>query len=280
MRSQIGNVDRQDACPTMRRCRVWKPTGKTVGYGNPTYGFVAVVLLMFATACGAQELTGEEILKKEDENRSDSEITISEMTIVHKSGAKRVRKIKAWMKGDDYTLVRFLSPANVKGTGFLSVKEDDWLYLPALKKVRRIATKEKGGSFMGSDFSYDDVGGGSVIEDYDAELLGVEEYEGQNCYVLELVPKNPEDISYSKLKRWVDRDSFCSMKIEYYDKHGELLKVMYSSEFEEMKEFWVTKRIEMQNVQKGSKTIIVVEETELNPEIPGEMFTTRQLERQ
>jgi len=241
---------------------------------------LVMVLLIFAPSSEAQELTGDEILKKEEGNYADSEIMISEMTIVHKSGAKRIRTIKVWIKGDDYTLVRFLSPANVKGTGFLSVKDDDWLYLPALKKVRRIATKEKGKSFMGSDFSYEDIGSSSLVEDYNAKLLGIEEYEGHDCYVLELIPKNGEHISYSKLKRWVNKDNFYSMKTEYYDKHGELLKIMYSSEFEKIEEFWIAKRMEMRNVQKGSKTIIVFKEVQLNPEIPDRLFTTRQLERQ
>ena len=241
---------------------------------------VAIALLIFAPSSGAQGLTGDEILKKIERNRPNSEISVSEMTIIHKSGAKRVRKIKAWAKGDDYILVRFLSPANVKGTGFLSVKDDDWLYLPALKKIRRIATKEKGGSFMGSDFSYDDIGGGSWVEDYNAKLLGTEKYEGHNCYVLELIPKKPKDISHSKLKIWVDKENFYSVKTEYYDKHGDLLKIMHSSEFEKIKGLWITKRLEMQNVQKGSKTIIVLKEVQVNLKIPDRMFTTRQLEKQ
>jgi outer membrane lipoprotein-sorting protein len=240
---------------------------------------LAIILLIFAPSISTQDLTGDEILKKEEENRLDSVIMVSEMTIVHKSGAKRIREIKSWMKGDDYTLVRFISPANVKGVGFLSVKDDDWLYLPALGKVRRIATKEKGGSFMGSDFSYEDVGGGSWVEDYNAKLLGTEKYEGHDCYVLELLPKDPEDKSYSKLKRWVDKENFYSMKTEYYDKHEDLLKIMYSSEFENIEGIWIAKKIEMQNVQKGSKTIIISKEVQLNPEIPDSMFTTRQLER-
>ncbi|MBC8462122.1 MAG: outer membrane lipoprotein-sorting protein [Deltaproteobacteria bacterium] len=238
-----------------------------------------MVLLIFTLSSVAQELTGDEILKKEEENDPDTEINITEMTIFHKSGSKRVRVIKSWSKGDDYILVRFISPANVKGTGFLSVKDDDWLYLPALRKVRRIATKEKGGSFMGSDFSYDDIGSGSSVEDYNAKLLGTEKYEEHDCYVLELVPKDPKDISYSKLKRWVDKENFYSLKTEYYDKHGDLLKILYPSKFEKIEGFWKTKRMEMRNVQKGSKTIIVFKEVQLNPDIPDSMFTTRQLEK-
>ncbi len=78
----------------------------------------------------------------------------------------------------------------------------------------------------------------------------------------------------------MDKENFYSMKTEYYDIHGDLLKIMYPSGFYRIEEFWIPKRIEMQNVQKGSKTIIVVKETELNPKITDDMFTTRQLERQ
>ena len=238
-----------------------------------------MVLLILAPSSNAQDLTGNEILKKEDENSPDSQITINEMTIVHKSGAKRIRTIKSWMKGDDSTFVKFLTPANVKGSGFLSLNDNDWLYLPALRKVSRIATKDKGGSFMGSDFSYDDVSGYTWEEDFNTKLLGTEKYKEHDCYVLELVPKKPEDMSYSKLKRWVHKENYYSMKAEYYDLHGDLLKILYSSGFEKREGLWVTKRNEMQNVQKGSKTIIVMKETEVNPEIPDKMFTTRQLEK-
>ncbi|MCK5242656.1 outer membrane lipoprotein-sorting protein [bacterium] len=236
-------------------------------------------LLLFAASANAQEVTGNEILEKEEVNRPYSTIMISEMTIIHKAGAKRVRKMKIWMKGDDYILVRFLSPSNVKGTGFLSVKDDDWLYLPALRKVRRIAGREKGKSFMGSDFSYEDVGTDSLADKYNARLLGIEKYAERDCYILELLPKDTKGAIYSKQKRWVDKTRFNQMKTEYYDEHGDLLKVAYVSEVKEIKEFWMTKKIEMQNVQKGSKTIIVEEEVEVNPEIADKMFNTRQLER-
>ncbi len=254
-------------------------SGKIKNMGVMGFGLV-MGLLIFTASAGAKELTGNEILEKEEANRPDSEIMINEMSIVHKSGAKRIRKIKIWMKGDDYTLVRFLSPANLKGTGFLSVKDDDWLYLPALRKVRRIAGKEKGKSFMGSDFSYEDVGTDSLADKYDAELLGIEKYAERDCYILKLVPKDTKAAIYSKQKRWVDKARFNQMKTEYYDEHGDLLKVMYLSEVEEIEGFWLSKRMEMQNVQKGSKTIIVEKEVKVNPKISDKMFTTRQLERQ
>ncbi len=240
---------------------------------------IFVMLLLFVISIEARELTTSEILKLEDENSPNSEITISEMTIFHKSGSKRVRTIKAWMKGEDSTFVRFLSPANIKGTSFLAVNDDDWLYLPALKKVRRIATSDRGGSFMGSDFSYDDVGGHSWEEDFNSKISGSEKYNEHDCYILEHTPQNPEDISYSKIKRWIDSKNFYPLKTEYYDIHGDLLKVLYSSEFEKSEEFWITKKMEMRNIQKGSKTVIVIKETEINPDIPDKMFTTRQLEK-
>jgi len=240
---------------------------------------IITVLLIFVPLSNAQDFTGNEILEKEDENQPNTQIMVSEMTVVHKSGAKRVRTIKVWVKGDDSTFVRFLSPANVKGTSFLSLNDNDWLYLPALKKVRRIATKDKGGSFMGSDFSYDDVGGMSLVDDYNAKLLNTEKYKDRDCYVLELFPKNSTEVTYSKQKQWIDKENYYSLKTEYYDLHGDLLKVLYSSNIEKVDGFWVTKRNEMQNVQKNSKTIIVTKEIHLSQRIPDNMFTTRQLEK-
>ena len=248
---------------------------------NFTITMISIItaLLIFAASSNAQDLTGNEILKKEDKNRPDSQISITKMTIIHRSGAKRIRTIKSWIKGDDNTFVKFLTPANVKGTGFLSLNDNDWLYLPVLRKVRRIATKDKGGSFMGSDFSYDDVGSMSLIEDYNARLLTTEKYKKRDCYVLELIPKNSSEVTYSKQKQWIDKENFYSFKTEYYDLHGDLLKILYSSNIEKINGFWVTKLNEMQNVRKGSKTIIVTKEIQVNPEIPDKMFTIRQLEK-
>ena len=226
-------------------------------------------------------LSGDEILKKVEENTQvgDTRLTVSEMIIVHKTGAERVMEMKIWMKGDDYLLVRFLSPPEIKGTGVLVVGNDMWLYLPALGTVRQIETQEeKEGSFMGSDFTYADAGSGSMTEDYDAELLTTEEYEGRDCYILELTPKDPEETSYSRLKLWVDKEYYYSVKTEYYDEHGDLLKVSYESEIERVEDVWVTKRMEMESVQEGSKTIIVTKEIELSPEIPDEIFTIEYLQ--
>lgn len=243
-------------------------------------GLLGMTILLFSGGRAlAEELTGDEIIRRMEEHRADSMITVSEMTIVHRSGARRVRKMKTWMRGDDYVKVRFLSPADVEGTGFLSVGDDSWLYLPVLRSVRRIAAREKGGSFMGSDFTYEDVGGGFLLDDYNATLLGTEEYEGHYCYVLKLLPKNPEDVSYSKLMVWVEKENFYLIKVEYYDKHGNLLRVLSSSEFEKIDELWIPKRMEMQNKKEGGKTIIVLKEIEVNPAIPNRIFTTRQLER-
>lgn len=245
---------------------------------------VALLLLGSLTVVAdfAQTQTsGEEILQMVEANTQtgSTRITVSEMIIVHKTGAERVMEMKIWMKGDNYLLAKFLSPPEIKGTGVLSVGDDIWLYLPALGTVRQIETQEeKEGSFMGSDFTYGDTGGGSMTEDYTAELLTTEEYEGRDCYILGLTPKDSEKISYSKLKLWVDEEHYYSVKTEYYDEHGDLLKVLYELDIERVEGVWVTKRMEMENVQEGGKTIIVTKEIELNPEIPDETFTIEYLQ--
>jgi len=240
-----------------------------------------VILCLGWSKLSAKELTGQEILNKVDRNATpNTQIMAAEMTIINRQGAKRIRKVKIWMKGDDYTLAKFLYPADIKGTGFLSAKDDQWLYLPVLRKVRRIASKQRNESFMGSDFSYDDVARSSLGKKYNAKLLSVEKFEKDTCYVLELIPKDLKDLNYSKLKTWIKKENFYSVKTEYYDKHGDLVKIMQNSNIEKIDDFLIATTIEMQNVQKESKTILVFNQIQLNSKISDEVFTTRYLERQ
>lgn len=223
-------------------------------------------------------MTGNEVLKRVDENATPrTQISTAEMTIIHRSGSKRVREVRIWMKGDDHTLVKFLSPADIRGTGFLSVKNNNWLYLPVLKRVRRIAGKERRGSFMGTDFTYEDISEPSFSKKYSARLLSTQKYNKRPCYLLELLPKG--ETSYSKLRLWVDKENFYPVKTEYYDSHKKLLKIRYILEVVKIKGFWIAKRVEMENVQKESKTLIVFKDIKVNPEIPSYVFTTRYLER-
>lgn len=246
---------------------------------------ILTVFLAFSWGVQATEMAGSEIIAQVDQMmQSDSKIMQERMIIANAQGQQRTREIQAWNKrspGGDNMLIRFLAPADVSGTSFLMTGDDMWLYLPALGKVRRIAGHARKGSFMGSDLSYEDMeslGSTGFSSDYTARLLGSGESGGEAVYVLELLPKAPET-TYQKLNLWVSQGTFLPRQIEYYDNGGKLLKILTTSDIREVEGRWVAGRMEMQNIQIQTKTILEITDVEFQVEIDDSIFTTRSLER-
>jgi len=208
------------------------------------------------------------------------------MTLTNKSGQTRVRKIQQYTKqiGDiEKSIMFFLSPADVKNTSFMnwsydSDKSDDqWIYLPALKKVKRISSDSKSDYFMGSDFTYDDLGDRKPSEDTHT-ILREETIDGENCYVVESVPKD-EDYMYSKTITWVNKTTFIGVKKEFYDEDEELLKVLSITEYKKIKDYWIIVNQEMKNVQKNHKTTITLSNIKVDIGLGDTRFTQRAMER-
>ncbi|MCK4818695.1 outer membrane lipoprotein-sorting protein [bacterium] len=241
-----------------------------------------------------QNLTGREIMEKADEENETDDSTYLLTMEIRRDSSKRVRKMKMWIKsdeqGNDRSLIRFRWPPEVKGTGFLTIEhsdrdDDQWLYLPALKKVRRIASSKKGGSFMGSDFAYADIGGGD-IDDYHYKLIGSEVIDGKDCYVIEETPateKIKKDEGYGKRVTWIRKDIFYRAQVKYYDRHGNYLKIMKMSNFTKIEEadVWIAMHVVMTNEQKkGNETVIAYDEIEVNTGIADDFFTQRYLTKE
>jgi len=173
----------------------------------------------------------------------------------------------------------------VRGTGFLTweyddpaIEDDRWLYLPAMKKVRRISgSSAKKENFMGSDFTYDDMGGRNVDEDRHS-LLREEEVDGYECWVLESVPAE-EDATYSKKISWIRKDALTPVRVEFYDRMGSLMKTLQASGITREGEFWTTGKLEMNNHQRNHRTIITIDQIDYNQEMNEAMFTVPALER-
>lgn len=248
---------------------------------------VAILLLNVVFSVGVMaKMTGEEILDKVDkEMDSDSRDFILDMTIVNKNGQKRDRKITIKTKGDNKGLVKFLAPGDVKDTALLTREENGnenmWLYLPSIGNVNKIASHSKSGNFMGTDFSYNDidmVGGSNYKNDYNSELIGEEKINGDLCYKLTAVPTK-ESINYSEMKMWVRKDDFMPLKLKFYDSDGNLHKRMINKNYRNIDSHLTPETITMEDVQKGSKTILKLKEVKYNVELPDSIFTTRYLTR-
>ncbi len=173
----------------------------------------------------------------------------------------------------------------MKGTGFLTWdydeigKEDDkWLYLPAMKKTRRISgSSAKKDYFMGTDFTYDDMGSRNVNEDTHT-LLREETIDGQLCWVVESLPKDRRDI-YSKKISWIRQDCLITVKVEYYDRLNKLHRQLILSDIKQVAGFWLAQNLHMTNVQTDHQTIITIENPEYNVAAAENLFTVAKLEK-
>ena len=237
----------------------------------------------------AQEnLTGRDIMLRADERPDgDDRKSVMHMTLINKRGKTRERTILSYSKDygpDTKTLMYFQQPADVKGTGFLAweyedaSKDDDrWLYMPALKKVRRISGSSKNDYFMGSDFTYDDMGDRAVDEDTH-QFLREESFEENLCWVVESIPKE-DDYMYSKVIYWIRQDAYIAAKIEYYDRQGKLMKTLTCPDVRQTRGFWTIYQFKMDNFQEKHQTILEMEEIEYDTGIEDNMFRVSNLER-
>ncbi|MCK5137098.1 MAG: outer membrane lipoprotein-sorting protein [Bacteroidales bacterium] len=253
-----------------------------------TTAIIAMIIAIgFSPEVTGQILTGKQIIEKVyNRPAGDDQTSDLTMTLINKSGAQRVRKIKQFTKdlGDvEKSIMFFLSPADVKNTSFMSwsydsdQSDDQWIYLPALKKTKRISSHSKNDYFMGSDFTYDDLGDRKLEADTH-KLLREETMDGKECYVIESVSKD-EDYMYFKTLVWVDKSNFLGVQKEFYDEDEDLLKILTIKEVEKISGIWVIINSEMKNVQKNHKTTIILSNIQINTGFAASKFTERMMMR-
>ena len=219
----------------------------------------------------------------------------AKMVLINDKGQTRERRSTtvAKLQGngiDSKLLIKFDLPADIKGTGFLQVEhseadDDLWIYLPALKKSRRLVANNKKDSFVGSDFSYGDILLPKV-DLYRHTLLRAETIDGHGCYVIESIPQDDvvkRSYGYGKRITWVRKDNFLESKVEYYDIAERLLKTQMATDHmlvERDKPRWIALKREMSNNQTGHKTNLHFSHVEPGISVADDTFTTRYLERE
>lgn len=235
-----------------------------------------------------EELTGKKIIENVYYRPTGEDATSNlTMTLMNSRGDERVREIKQFSKDygkEEKSIMFFISPADVRNTSFMNWSydeegrdDDQWIYLPALKKVKRISSDSKSDYFMGSDFTYDDLGDRHPSEDTH-ELIREEKIDGEDCYVVESIPKE-EDYMYSKTVTWVSKDKWIGLKKEFYDEDGDHLKNLTVENYGKIDGFWTILHSEMHNIQKDHKTIMKLKDVKLNTGIDDNMFTERMMKR-
>ncbi len=261
-----------------------------------TIAVAVIAVLSVGQTKSAYAITPVEIMEKNFmvQKVSDTKTTTT-MTLTNKSGQTRVRKTQGVTKLepngiDNKRMTRFLEPADVKGTVSLlnehSDKDDDiWIYLPSIKKVRRLVSSNKKDSFVGTDFSYGDVIGHKVNE-WTHKLLKEEDLDGKSVYVIESLPRDAAikaNSGYSKRVNWIQKDNFVTLKGLQYDEAGELVKETKFGHFNNVdpaKGKWLTGELTVKNVQTEHTTFIKVDSLDYNKGVQDDFFTTRYMEQQ
>ncbi len=258
----------------------------------PTIFVLAFAGAVLPAIGAAAEMSGRDIVGRLDEMGPVRDFQADlEMRIISRSGQERQRLMNITTKkredGGRMTLIRFSSPAMVKDTAYLSItkpgaEDESWLYLPALGKPKRIATGERNGSFMGSDFTYADIGL-LKIDNYRHTFLRSERFEGEDVFVVESVPVSEavrRADGFAKKTWWIRKDTYTVAKTEYTDLSGKLLKVLRGSAVAELSAgAWLATVMEMKNLQTGSRTIVTFRNIKADTGVGDEYFSVSQLAR-
>jgi len=246
------------------------------------------MVLLTTSSLLAGDLTGRQIIENVYNRKTPkSQEAILKMTLVNKQGKERVRKIKQISKdfGDvEKSIMFFMTPADVRNTSFMNwsytkkgKSDDQWIYLPVIKKVKRISSDSKSDYFMGSDFTYDDLGDRKLDADTH-KLLREEKFKGETCYVVESKAKD-SDYMYSKTVTWVIKGKNIGLKKEFYDEDGEHLKTLFVEKYEKIGDYNIITESVMKNIQKKHKTVMSLSKIKVDKGVSDKKFTERMMKR-
>lgn len=254
------------------------------------YVLLALMLLSPLVMAETAEEKGMVIALETDNRDKGWQDSYAEMKMVlrNRHGKESVRQIRVTnleVEGDgDKGLTVFDEPRDIKGTAFLSYShslepDEQWIFLPALKRVKRISSSNKSGPFMGSEFAYEDISSFEIPK-YSYLYLRDELLEGMDCYVLELRPQYAHS-GYTKSHIWIDKSEYRVQKIDYYDRKDSLLKIQRFSDYQlYLDQYWRAHTMTMENQQNGKSTTLHWSNFKFKTGLTDDDFKKNDLKRQ
>ena len=244
--------------------------------------FISTFLLLIATvSLFAQDINIEEIVRKADEKfrgtSSKGEMTM----IIERPSWSREVSMKNWTLGNEYSLIYITAPAKEKGQVFLKRDQEMWNWVPNIERMIKIPPSMMMQSWMGSDFTNDDlVKESSMADDYDQKLLGEEEIQGYNCYKIELIPHDDAAVVWGKVIMWISKEELHWLKAEFYDEDGYLVNTEILSDIKKMDDRVMPTRLEMIPAdEEGHKTIMIFDNIDFNVDIKESFFSQQNMKR-
>jgi hypothetical protein len=251
--------------------------------------FLRLCLLFLGLASGSPSLaeSGLELAQRVyDRSNGRDLVTLGRMVLTEKGHASRIREIVTYRidksNGETANLFRFLDPEDIAGTGLLSLDKangdsDQWLYLPALDRVRRISADRKGGRFVGSDFYFEDLQERKPSRDRH-RILGKQAENGMLCQVLESVPIDAKDSVYKKRLSWIDPDTAIPQRVDFFEKSAMTPSKRWLLRKKQLNQgYWTVTDSRMIDLQSGHETRVVVDAAQYDQNLPAKLFTTQAL---
>lgn len=232
---------------------------------------IIIVILLFTFSLFAENDALAIIRKVDELSKTSSSIAkMSMLTFPYSEDNSNYRdmKVLAYGKGEDDSYMEFISPKSIKGLRILSHEGDQWVYFPSTGRVRKIAAKSKDQSVqgVGGDFSYEDLGGGSMIDKYTYKILNSD----KDSWTLEGIPT--EESAYSKIIIIIEKDTYMTPKIEYYTPEDGHKKDLVSEDYKTISGKLMPTRMTMTNLIKQSKTVVIIHEAEYDVPIDEKYF--------
>ena len=249
---------------------------------------ILLCLLPFGLLAATLEEQGLAIAQEADMRDSGYKNYTNDVKMIlkNKQGQESIREIRSKtleVDGDgDKSMTIFDKPRDVKGTALLSFThkegaDDQWLYLPALKRVKRIASDNKSGPFMGSEFAYEDITS-QEVEKYTYKFLKDDTLDGMDVFVFERYPVDRKS-GYTRQIIWMDKKNYKERKIEYYDRKNSLLKTLLFTDYDQYGKFWRAQNMDMENHQTGKSTSLLQTNFQFNVGLTERDFDKNSLKR-
>lgn len=242
---------------------------------------IAGLLILFGIPLAMQAQNAYEIVKKaEDKARGEQAYGEMKMTIVRPTWSREIT-MKTWTKGEDYSLVVITSPARDKGTAFLKRKKEIWNWQPSIDRSIKLPPSMMMQSWMGSDFTNDDlVKQSSMVTDFTHKLIGREMVEARSCFKIEFTPKPDAAVVWGKIMMWIDEKDYLELKVEFYDEDGYLVNTMYGKNIKKIGGRTLPTLMELIPADKeGQKTIIEQLALDFDVKLDESYFSVQNLKR-